>query len=84
MDLHVIQVGGVQVHKLLLGSESTSDQKITVNGLNKSIQGETFTSIGIMNATNDALSKALIDGSLPSNQQLPQNRGHGDSKGVGH
>ncbi|WP_291633539.1 FMN-binding protein [Clostridium sp.] len=37
----------------------------------------TFTSIGIMNAVNDALSQALIDGTLPGTQQLPQNRGHG-------
>jgi uncharacterized protein with FMN-binding domain len=152
--LHVVQVGGVQAHKLLLGIGISSSQKVTANELNKSMQGATFkdgiytgeadgyrpglkvsieiknntitsleitehnevnsrfyqksfdntpqaildnqstevdttsgatfTSIGIMNATNDALSKALIDGTLPSNQQLPQNRGHGGSKGGGH
>jgi len=43
--------------------------------------GATFTSIGIMNAVNDALSQALIDGSLPSTQQLPENRGHGKGDG---
>lgn len=145
--LHVIQVGGIQVHKLLLGTTTSSGQKVTVSGFVKTIQGAslkdgtytgeadgyrpglrvsveisnntitsieiiehnevnsrfyqkaldtipqaildnqntevdaasgaTFTSIGIMNAVNDALSKALIDGSLPSLQQLPQNRGHG-------
>jgi uncharacterized protein with FMN-binding domain len=152
--LHVVQVGGIQVHTLLLGNSTSSSQKVTVNELNKSMQGATFkdgiytgeadayrpglkvsieiknniitsleitehnevnsrfyqksfdstpqaiidnqstevdttsgatfTSIGIMNATNDALSKALIDGTLPSNQQLPQNRGHGGGKGGGH
>lgn len=149
--LHVVQVGGIQVHKLLLGSGITPGQKATVNEFNKSIQGATFkdgiytgeadgyrpglkvsvevknntitsieiidhneinsrfyqkafdtipqaildqqstevdttsgatfSSIGIMNAVNDALSQALIDGTLPGTQQLPQNRGHG--KGTG-
>lgn len=151
---HVIQVGGIQVHKLLLDSETSSMQKVTVNELNKTMQGATFkdgiytgeadgyrpglnvsieiknniitfieitqhnevnsrfyqksfdstpqaildnqstevdttsgatfTSIGIMNATNDALSKALIDGTLPINQALPVNRGHGGGKRGSH
>jgi Na+-transporting NADH:ubiquinone oxidoreductase subunit NqrC len=38
--------------------------------------GATFTSIGIINAVNDALSQALLDGTLPTTQDLPQNRGH--------
>jgi uncharacterized protein with FMN-binding domain len=46
-----------------------------------SVSGATFTSIGIKNAVNDALSKALISGTLPSTQQLPQNRGHGGGRG---
>ena len=149
--LHVIQVGGVQVHKLLIGSGSTSAQKINVNDFIKSIQGATFkdgiyngeadgyrpglkvsievknniitsieiiehneinsryyqkaldsipqailenqstevdtisgatfTSIGIINAVNAALSQGLIEGTLPATQQLPQNRGH--AKGTG-
>ena len=149
--LHVVQVGGIQVHKLFLGSGITSGQKVTVNEFNKSIQGATFkdgtyigeadgyrpglkvsvevknntitsieiiehnevnsrfyqkafdtipeaildnqstdvdttsgatfSSIGIMNAVNDALSQALIDGTLPGTQQLPQNRGHGKGNG---
>ena len=41
------------------------------------ISGATFTSIGIINAVNDALSKALISGTLPDLKELPQNRGHG-------
>jgi uncharacterized protein with FMN-binding domain len=143
---HVVQVGGVQAHQLLLGGETVPGQKVTLNELNKSIEGATFkdgiytgeadgfrpelkvsveikdntiisleiiehseinskyyqkafdaipqaildnqstevdtisgatfTSIGIMNAVNDALSQALIDGTLPSNKTLPQNRGH--------
>ena len=149
--LHVVQVGGIQVHKLLLGSGTSSGQKAIVSDLNKSIQGATFkdgiytgvadgyrpglkvsveiknnvitsieiiehnevnsrfyqkamdtipqaildnqstevdatsgatfTSIGIMNAVNDALSQGLIGGTLPSTQQLPQNRGHGKGSG---
>jgi hypothetical protein len=81
---HVIQVGGIQVHKLLLGGDTSSMQKVTVNELNKTMQGATFTSIGIMNATNNALSKALIDGTLPINQALPANRGHGGGKRGSH
>ncbi|MGH4122071.1 MAG: FMN-binding protein [Clostridium sp.] len=143
---HVIQVGGIQIHKLLLDNGISSVQKVPVNELNKSIQGATFkdgiytgeadgyrpgikvslkianniitsieiiehnevnsrfyqkafdsipqailqnqstdvdttsgatfSSIGIMNATNNALSQALIDGTLPGSQPLPENRGH--------
>jgi uncharacterized protein with FMN-binding domain len=148
---HVVQVGGIQVHKVLLGSTIVSGQKATVNVVTPSIEGvtfkdgiyngeadgyrpglkvsveianniitsieiiehneinsrfyqkamdsipqsildnqssevdatsgATFTSIGIMNAVNDALSQSLIDGSLPSNQQLPEDRGHGKGDG---
>jgi uncharacterized protein with FMN-binding domain len=41
------------------------------------VSGATFTSIGIINAVNDALSKALIRGELPQNLELPQNSGRG-------
>ncbi|MCX7922539.1 MAG: FMN-binding protein [Clostridia bacterium] len=42
------------------------------------ISGATFTSVGIINAVNNALSQALISGELPQNQELPQNSGrHG-------
>lgn len=34
-----------------------------------------------MNAVNNALSQAIVDGSLPSTQQLPVNRGHGGGPG---
>ncbi len=41
------------------------------------ISGATFTSTGIVNAVNDALSKAVISGELPEQQQQPENRkGH--------
>lgn len=144
---HVVEVGGVQAHILLLGGKTTSSEKFTTNEVNKPIEGATFkdgvysgeadafrpglkvsvelknnsiisieiaehnevnsryyqkafdavpqaildnqttnvdtisgatfTSIGIMNAVNNALSEALIEGTLPSTQELPQNRGHG-------
>lgn len=38
------------------------------------VSGATFTSIGIINAVNDALSQALVSGTLPDMKQLPQNR----------
>jgi uncharacterized protein with FMN-binding domain len=149
--IHVVDVGGIQVQKLLLGTGTISGQKVSVGELNKSIQGATFkdgtytgeadgfrpglkvsveiknnsiasieilqhnevnaryyqkaldaipqsildsqstdvdtvsgatfTSIGIKNAVNNALSQALVSGTLPSTQQLPQNRGH--EKGSG-
>jgi uncharacterized protein with FMN-binding domain len=149
--LHVVQVGGIQVTKLLLGSGTSVGEKVTISdpiktlegatfkdgvytgeadgfrpGIKVSIEiknnsiisveviehnevnsrfyqkaldsipqaildnqspnvdatsGATFTSTGIMNAVNDALSQALISGTLPSSQQLPQNRGH--DKGFG-
>jgi uncharacterized protein with FMN-binding domain len=142
--LHIVQVGGIQVHRLLLGTKTYSGQKFSISqpskrlegatfkdgayngeadayrpGLKVSIEiknnsivsieivehnevnlrlyqrafknipqaildnqstnvdavsGSTFTSIGIMNAVNNALSQALIQGNLPSSQQLPQNR----------
>lgn len=145
--LHLVQVGGVQVHKLLLNNGISSGEKVTTYELNKSLQGATFkdgiytgeadayrpglkvsveikdnsitsieiiehnevnsryyqkaldtipqaildnqstevdatsgatfTSIGIMNAVNDALSQGLITGTLSGTQQLPENRGHG-------
>ena len=37
------------------------------------VTGATFTSIGIINAVNDALLKAVISGELPEQQQLPAN-----------
>lgn len=39
--------------------------------------GASFSSIGIMNAVNNALSKAIISGDLPTDKALPQNSGHG-------
>lgn len=88
---HVIQVGGIQAHKILLGSTIVSGQK-AMDSIPQSIldnqspevnatSGATFTSIGIMNAVNDALSQALINGTLPITQQLPENRGHGMGDG---
>lgn len=144
--LHVVDVGGIQVHKLLLGIRTASGQKVSIDNFSKKIQGATFkdgtytgeadgfrpgfkvsveiknntitsievishnevnsryyqkaldtvpqeildsqstavdatsgatfTSVGIMNAVNDALSKALASGTLPKGQELPQNRGH--------
>ena len=41
------------------------------------VSGATFTSIGIINAVNDALSQSLISGELPEDQELPQNSGKG-------
>ena len=37
------------------------------------VSGATFTSIGIMNAVNDALQNALISGKLTQMQTLPSN-----------
>jgi uncharacterized protein with FMN-binding domain len=39
------------------------------------VSGATFTSVGIVNAVKDALSKALVSGELPENKELPQNSG---------
>lgn len=39
------------------------------------VSSATFTSVGIINAVNNALSKALISGSLPSDKALPMKRG---------
>lgn len=36
------------------------------------VSGATFTSVGIVNAVKDALSKALISGELPEDKELPQ------------
>jgi uncharacterized protein with FMN-binding domain len=41
------------------------------------VSGATFTSTGIINAVNDALTKALVSGNLPTPLQLPVKRGHG-------
>jgi uncharacterized protein with FMN-binding domain len=41
-----------------------------------SVSGATFTSVGILNAVNDALSDALVSGDLPSTLSLPTKRGH--------
>ena len=65
----------IKVHLLILDNQSTEVDTTA---------GATFTSIGIMNATNDALSKALIDGTLPINKTLPENRGHGGGKRGSH
>lgn len=49
------------------------------------ISGATFTSVGIINAVNNALSKALISGELPKDKELPQNsgrRGHHGGRGA--
>lgn len=40
------------------------------------VSGSTFTSVGIINAVKDALSKALISGTLPDDLSLPTRRGH--------
>jgi uncharacterized protein with FMN-binding domain len=40
------------------------------------VSGSTFTSIGIINAVRDALSQAVISGSLPDELSLPTRRGH--------
>ncbi len=39
------------------------------------ISGATYTSIGIINAVNNALSKALISGELPEDKEVPKNSG---------
>jgi len=36
------------------------------------VSGATFTSVGIINAVNDALSDALVSGTLPETQTLPE------------
>lgn len=41
------------------------------------VSGATFTSIGIINAVNDALSKAIVSGEVPKNLELPKNSGKG-------
>lgn len=149
--LHIVQVGGIQVHKLIFGSGTSSGIKITAADITKTIEGATlrdgiytgeadgfrpgikvsveiksnsiisievlehnevnsrfyqkafdtipqeilnnqttevdttsgatFTSTGIMNAVNDALSQSLVSGTLPDSQQLPENRGHGKDFG---
>lgn len=38
------------------------------------VSGATYSSIGIMNAVNDALSEALVEGTLPDNIDLPEKR----------
>ncbi len=38
------------------------------------VSGCTMSSVGIINATNDALSKALVSGELPELKALPENR----------
>lgn len=45
------------------------------------VSGATFTSIGIINAVNDALSDALVSGTLPDAQALPENTGRHADKG---
>lgn len=144
--IHIVQVGGIQVQKIILGTGGSTSQKVTVSDLNKTFQGATlkdgvfigeadgyrpglkvsvevknntivsiqileqnevnpryyqkaldnipqsildnqttdvdtvsgatFTSTGIINAVNNALSQALINGTLPADKQQPENRGH--------
>lgn len=52
-------------------SEIVQSQSLEVDA----ITGATFTSVGIINAVNDALSKALISGKLPELKQLPVGKG---------
>jgi len=40
------------------------------------VAGATFSSVGIINAVNDALSQALVSGTLPSDLPLPTKRSH--------
>lgn len=40
------------------------------------VSGSTFSSVGIINAVNNALEKALLSGSLPSDLSLPTKRRH--------
>jgi uncharacterized protein with FMN-binding domain len=40
------------------------------------VSGATFTSTGIINAVNAALSQALVSGTLPADRALPQGGGH--------
>lgn len=40
------------------------------------VSGATFSSVGIINAVNNALEKALISGTLPADLSLPANRRH--------
>ena len=56
-----------EIPSLILASQSLDVDTIT---------GSTFTSTGIINAVNDALSQALIDGSLPELLTLPAKRRH--------
>lgn len=149
--VHIVQVGGIQVQKVLFGNAASTGQKVSVSDINKTFQGATFkdgtyigeadgyrpgikvsvevknntiislqilehnevnprhyqramdsipqaildnqttavdtvsgatfTSSGIINAVNNALSQALIDGTLPAGPVLPQNRGHNRGPG---
>jgi uncharacterized protein with FMN-binding domain len=53
-------------------SKIISSQSLDVD----TVSGATFSSVGIINAVNSALSMALIEGSLPSNLTLPTKKGH--------
>lgn len=53
-------------------AEIISAQSLDVD----SVSGATFSSVGIINAVNNALSKALIAGTLPELSSLPTKRGH--------
>ncbi|HHZ16787.1 MAG TPA: FMN-binding protein, partial [Clostridia bacterium] len=55
------------IPKAIINSQSLDVDTIT---------GATCTSVGIINAVNDALSKAVISGTLPEMRELPV-RGHG-------
>ena len=53
-------------------SEIIASQSLDVD----TATGATFSSVGIINAVNDALSQALVSGNLPSELSLPTRRGH--------
>ena len=56
-----------------ISNKIIEEQSLSVD----TVSGATFTSIGIMNAVNDALQNALISGKLPQMQTLPSNEfGH--------
>ncbi len=56
----------------LIPQEIIDNQSLSVD----TVSGATFTSIGIINAVNNALSQAVISGDLPPLLELPQGRRH--------
>lgn len=53
-------------------SEILQSQSLEVD----TVTGSTFSSVGIINAVNDALSQALVSGTLPNDLSLPTRRRH--------